>query len=196
VAFRRQAYPFDPEALIRDNVFIEMLRTNLTFRNYILGYYTDLRQEVSRKLYLGEFVSWTDSRANVDTYSYTEIAAGAAFGVNWTDSVFTEIGYRYAHGDSFFSLGTTELSPGGGGGGGGPGPGGPGFRGGSDPIYSGSFGSDVVKDRVDTHAVDFSAGIDWTPSLFSVISVTWQTIQGDVGTADSLSGTVGIGYRF
>lgn len=47
VAFRRQAYPFDPEALIRDNVFIEMLRTNLTFRNYILGYYNDLSQEVS-----------------------------------------------------------------------------------------------------------------------------------------------------
>ena len=93
---------------------------------YAFGARVDLRQELSRKLYLGEFVSWTDSRADVETYSYTEIAAGAAFGVNWTDAVFTEVGYRYAHGDSFMSLGTATLAPGGGGGsGGGGGPGGP-----------------------------------------------------------------------
>ena len=159
------------------------------------GARVDLRQELSRMAYLGEFVSWTDSRADVETYSYTEMAAGVAFGVNWTDAVFTEVGYRYAHGDSFVSLGTATLAPGGGAGSGG-GSGGPGYRGGTDPVYSAAFGSDVVKDRVDTHAVDLSAGIDWTPSLFTVISFTWQTMRGDVGTVDSQSGTVGIGYRF
>lgn len=158
---------------------------------YAFGARADLRQELSRKLYLGEFVSWTDSRADVDTYSYTEFSAGAAFGVSWTDSAFTEIAYRYARGDSFFSLGTATLVPGGGGGGGGSG-----FRGGTDPVYSAVFGSDVVKDRVDSHAVELSAGIDWTPSVFSVLGLTWQTIRGDVGTANSLSGTVGVGYRF
>jgi hypothetical protein len=156
------------------------------------GARVDLRQELSRRTYLGEFVSWTDSRADVETYSYTEIAAGVAFGVNWTDAVFTEVGYRYAHGDSFVSLGTATLAPGGGGGSGG----GPGYRGGTDPVYSPTFGSDVVKDRVDTHSVDLSAGIDWTPSLFTVASFTWQTMRGDVGTVDSRSGTVGVGYRF
>ncbi|MEW6720942.1 MAG: hypothetical protein AB1346_10880, partial [Thermodesulfobacteriota bacterium] len=65
-----------------------------------------------------------------------------------------------------------------------------------NPIFSATFGSDVVKDRVDAHAVDLSAGIDWTPSLFSVLSFTWQTIRGDIGTADGVSGTLGIGYRF
>jgi hypothetical protein len=123
------------------------------------------------------------------------MAAGAAFGVNWTDAVFTEAGYRYAHGDSFVSLGTATLAPGGGAGSGGGG-GGPGDRGGTNPVYSATFGSDVVKDRVDTHSVDLSAGIDWTPSLFTVINFTWQTMRGDVGTVDSQSGTVGIGYRF
>ncbi|MEW6719545.1 MAG: hypothetical protein AB1346_03755, partial [Thermodesulfobacteriota bacterium] len=89
---------------------------------FAFGARADLRQELSRKLYLGESVSWTDSRAQVETYSFTELAAGMAIGVNWTDAVFTEIGYRYARGDSFLSLGTTALAPGGGGGGiGGPG---------------------------------------------------------------------------
>ncbi len=158
---------------------------------YAFGARIDLRQELPRRLYLAESVSWTDSRADVETYSYTEFAAGAAIGVNWTDAFFTEIGYRYARGDSFFSLGTATLVPGGGGGGGGPG-----YRGGTDPVYSTVFGSDVVKDRVDSHAVELSAGIDWTPSVFSVLTLTWQTIRGDVGTADSFSGTAGIGYRF
>jgi hypothetical protein len=158
--------------------------------SYAFGARADLRQGLSRKLYLAESVSWTDSRADVETYSYTEFAAGAAFGVNWTDAAFTEIGYRYARGDSFLSLGTAALIPGGGGGGG------PGYRGGSHPVYSTVFGSDVVRDRVDSHAVELSAGIDWSPSLFGVLNLTWQTIRGDVGTADSFSGIAGIGYRF
>jgi hypothetical protein len=152
----------------------------------------DFRQELPHGSYLGESVSWTDSRADTETYSYTEFAAGAVFGVNWTDAAFTEIGYRYARGDSFLSLGTDTLAAGGGGGGSGT----PGYRGGSAPTYSAAFGSDVVRDRVDIHAVDVSAGVDWTPSLFTVVSFTWQTMRGDVGTADSRSGTVGLGYRF
>ena len=60
VAFRRQAHPFNPEALIKDNIFKEMLRTNLTFRNYILDYYTDLSLEVS------DFIEHIDTYLNED----------------------------------------------------------------------------------------------------------------------------------
>ncbi|MGB7630801.1 MAG: hypothetical protein WBM29_06910 [Candidatus Deferrimicrobium sp.] len=153
------------------------------------GARADLRQEFREKLYLGEFFSYIDSRANVDTYSYSEVAAGALFGVNWTSATFTEIGYRYSHGDSFLSVGTVSSSSGGGGGG-------PGFQGGSSPRFSSTFGNDVVKDLVGTHAVEISAGIDWTRALFSVANFAWQATRGDVGTASSLSGYAGIGYRF
>ena len=161
------------------------------------GARADLRQEFPEKLYLGEFFSYIDSRANVDTYSYREVATGALFGVNWTSATFTEIGYRYSHGDSFLSVGTISSTSGGGGGGGaGPGGGGSGYQGGTAPRFSSTFGNDVVKDLVDTHSVEISAGIDWTRSLFSVANFAWQATRGDVGTARSLSGYAGIGYRF
>lgn len=157
----------------------------------------DFRQEFRNDLYLAEYGAYADSRAKVATYSYSEIAAGAAFGVNWTRAVSTEMGYRYAHGDSFLSVGTVAASSGGGGGaGGGPGGGGFGFRGGTDPRYSATFGNEVVKDSVDTHCVDFSAEIDWTPALFSVVNYAYQVLRGDVGTAKSHSGFAGAGFRF
>ena len=46
VHFGREAYPFDAEALTRDTVFKEMVRTNEAFRAYILNYYIELEQEV------------------------------------------------------------------------------------------------------------------------------------------------------
>lgn len=151
------------------------------------GARADLRQEFLGKFYLGETFSYVDSRAREDTYSYNEVAAGALFGVNWTPATFTEIGYRYSRGDSFLSVGTVSSSSGGGG---------PGYRGGTDPRFSAAFGNEVVKDLVDTHSVEISAGIDWTRSLFSVASFSWQVARGDVGTARSRSGYAGIGYRF
>ncbi|OYV97620.1 MAG: hypothetical protein B7Z62_05625, partial [Deltaproteobacteria bacterium 37-65-8] len=80
--------------------------------------------------------------------------------------------------------------------GGGAGPGGPGFQGGTTPRFSSTFGNDVVKDTVGTNSVEISAGIDWTRSLFSVVNFAWQAMRGDVGTATSLSGYAGMGYRF
>ena len=157
--------------------------------SWAFGARADLRQEFPEKLYLGEFLSYTDSRANADTYSYSEVATGALFGVNWTSATFTEIGYRYSHGDSFLSVGTDASSSGGGGGG-------PGFQGGTARRFSSTFGNDVVKDLVDTHSVEISAGIDWTRSVFSVASFAWQATRGDVGTARSMSGYAGVGYRF
>ena len=165
--------------------------------SWAFGARADLRQEFMEKLYLGEFFSYIDSRAHVDTYSYREVATGALFGVNWTSSTFTEIGYRYSHGDSFLSVGTiSSSSVGSAGGGAGSGGGGPGFQGGTAPRFSSTFGNDVVKDLVDTHSVEISAGIDWTRSLFSVANFAWQATRGDVGTARSRSGYAGIGYRF
>lgn len=144
----------------------------------------DLSQKFQNGAYLGEYYVYTDSRANEDVYSYRENAAGAYVGMRWTPRVFTEAGYEFSRGDSFFSVRTTAVPPTGGG----PGRG---MRG-----YSPAFDAEVFKETVNAHAFSATAGVDWTRSWFSTVAYTYKTWDGEGETVNSSSGFAGIGYRF
>jgi hypothetical protein len=142
-----------------------------------------LRQQIGKDVYMGEYYIYQDSRANVDTYSFTENAIGAFLGVNWTRAFFTEIGYEFSRGDSFRTISTTSTT------------GSPAGRG-KNRGYSTTFQKDIFREQVDRQAIGLSAGIDWTKSLFSHVVYTFTTTRGDSGTSTSHAGFVGIGYRF
>ncbi len=143
------------------------------------------RQRLPSDFYLGEYYAYTDSRANADTFSFTEHALGAFLGRNWTRTFYTELGYEFSRGDSFRSVGTSPLPPGGTGG-----------FGGMQPMFSTAFGTEVVRERVNRHDVGVTAGIDWTKTVFSVASYTFTDRLGDLGSSSSHSGFLGVGYRF
>lgn len=143
-----------------------------------------LSQKFGNGFYLGEYYVYTDSRAEEDVYSYTENTLGIYLGMRWTQEAFTEAGYEFSRGDSFFSTKVTEPQVNGNGSG----------RGGRR--YSSAFGADVFREMVDLHALSVSAGIDWTRSWFSTVNYTYRTWDGDSGSADDHSGYAGIGYRF
>jgi hypothetical protein len=143
-----------------------------------------LRQPVGKKVYLGEYYLFTDSRANEEVYSYTENALGIYLGVNWTRSFFSEAGYEYSHGDSFQTLGTTSTTATGGNG-----------RG-QQRRYSSTFGTVVFKEKVDRHSVGLTAGIELLPSLFSNFSYLYSTMKGDLGTSIDHTAFIGLSYAF
>ncbi len=147
----------------------------------------ELRERLGEKAYLAEHYAYRDSRATSDIFSYKEHAVGALLGVNWTPVLSSEIGYEFSRGDSFLSVGTSTATSGGTGG----------FGGGMDGgMFSSAFGSDVVKERVDRHAIGASIGYQWTRSIFSVAGYTVTVLRGDVGSATSNAGFAGVGYRF
>ena len=155
---------------------------------WAFGGRVDFSQKFVNGIYLGEYYVYTDSRANEDVYSYTENVLGLYLGMRWTPKIFTEAGYEFSRGDSFFS--TKVPAPPVGGGGPGMGPEGGGRR------YSSTFDAVVYKETVDGHAFSVSAGIDWTQAWYSTANYTYRTRNGDSGSADDSSGYVGIGYRF
>jgi hypothetical protein len=138
------------------------------------------RQRLPSDFYLGEYYAYTNSRANADTFSFTEHALGAFLGRNWTRTFSTVIGYEFSRGDSFRSV------PGGTGG----------FGGGMHSMFSSAFGTEVVRERVNRHAIGVSAGIDWTKSVFSAAGYTFTNRRGDLGSSGSHAGFLGVGYRF
>ena len=140
-----------------------------------------LKQQIRNNLYTGQYYIYKDSRANADTYSFTENVFGLFLGVNWTRALFTEFGYEFSRGDSYRTISTTSTAVSG--------------RG-MHRRYSTTFGSDVIREDVDQHAFGINAGIDWTKSLFSHLSYTYTTIKGDLGISTSHAGFIGIGYRF
>lgn len=143
------------------------------------------RQRLPSDFYLGEYYAYTDSRANADTFSITEHALGAFLGRNWTSTFSTEIGYEFSRGDSFRSV---EASP--------SIPGGTGGFGGEHHMFSSAFGTEVVRERVDRHAIGVSAAIDWSKSIFSAAGYTFTNRRGDLGSSGSHAGFLGVGYRF
>jgi hypothetical protein len=160
-----------------------------------------MQQKITTDIYTGQYYVYRDSRADADTYSFTEHVVGVFFGINWTEAFFTEADYEFSRGDSFRTVGgvsQTAASSGlsgkekGLGNSNGPGHSG----GGKDPIHSEAFGTDVIREDVDRHAIGMSAGIDWNKSLSSRIGYTFITTQGDLGTSRSHAGFLDIGYRF
>jgi hypothetical protein len=148
------------------------------------GAKVSLKQPIAKKVYLGEYYVYTDSRANEDVYSYTENALGIYLGVNWTRAFFSEIGYEFSRGDSFRSIPgtTTTVSSG---------------RGrGKQQKFSSTFGNEVFKEKVDRNSFGATAGIELAPSLYSNFSYTYSTLKGDLGTSIDHAGFISLSYYF
>ncbi len=145
------------------------------------GGQVSMRQQISNDLYVGQYYIYRDSRADVETYSYTEHVIGVFMGVNWTKAFFSEVGYEFSRGDSFRTVSTTSTTSSGKG---------------KHLTYSEAFGTDVIREEVDQNAIGVSAGIDWDKSLFSYIAYTHTTTKGDLGSSTSHAWSLGIGYRF
>lgn len=146
----------------------------------------NLNQQWGRDVYTGEYYLFTDSHAEADTYSFTEHAFGAFVGVNWTPWSFGEIAYEFAHGDAFRAVGTeaeTRSAEGSG-------------RRRARRRLSKAFGADVIRESVDRHAIGADVGFDLTASVFLLVSYTYSTAKGDLGTSSSHAGSIGIGYEF
>jgi hypothetical protein len=150
------------------------------------GAKVNLNQQWGRDLYTGEYYVFSDSRAEADTYSFTEHALGVFVGRNWTPWSFGEIGYEFAHGDSFRAVDTEiETSSGQGAG-----------RHRTRRRYSQAFGTDVIRESVDQHTIGADQGFDLTASLFLLASYSFTTARGDLGTSTCHSGFIGLGYAF
>jgi hypothetical protein len=145
----------------------------------------ELRERLGEKAWLAEHYAYRDSRATSDIFSYREHAVGALLGVKWTPALSSEIGYEFSRGDSFLSVGTSTS-------GGTGGPGGGMMQG----SFSSAFGSDVVKERVDHHAIGATIGYEWTRSVFSAAGYTVTVLRGDVGSSISNAAFAGVGVRF
>ncbi|MFA5323234.1 MAG: hypothetical protein WC373_11230, partial [Smithella sp.] len=142
----------------------------------------NLRQPLNKYLYIGEYYVYTDSRAQTDVYSYTEHALGISLGINWTNTLFTEIAYEHSWGDSFITLESSDSVPTDG-------------RG-KQHNYSSVFKTEVYRDSVTRHSVGFTIGLELFPSMISSLSYTYSSMTGDIGTSDNHTVLVGIGYLF
>jgi hypothetical protein len=152
-----------------------------------LGGKISLNQPISKHFYAGEYYVYRDSQAEEDVYSYTENALGAFLGVKWAKTFFSEVGYEYSHGDSFRSVSSPGTGPNGGNG---QGPGNGQGR------YSSTFGTNVVKEKVDRHSFGITAGVDLAKSIFTQISYVYTIVKGDLGNSTDQQGSIGLGYRF
>jgi len=148
------------------------------------GVHMALRHQLRRDMYIGEYYLYTDNRAEVETFSYTEHAVGIFSGFAWTSAVSTEIKYEFSRGDSFRSLG--------------PGTSGSaaGQPGGTHHRFSDAFGAEIARELVTRHAIGLNIGILLGKSLFSRAGYTFTNIDGDLGTSTSHAGYFGVGYRF
>jgi len=149
------------------------------------GVRATLSQRWNSQIYTGQYYSYTNSNANEDVYSYYENAFGVLAGVNWTPAFFTEIGYEYAHGDSFVTTKSpiTAASL-------------PGRGRGYSYGYSPAFNALVIKETVDRHSYGINAGYDFTKALFAISGYTYTRENGDLGSLDNHSVFMGLGYRF
>ncbi len=145
------------------------------------GGQVSMTQQIGKDFYTGQYYIYKDSRADVETYSYTEHVIGVFLGVNFTDAFFSEIGYEFSRGDTFRTVSTTSTTVSG--------------RG-KHLRYSEAFGTNVIREEVDQNTIGVSAGIDWNKSLFSYTAYTYTTINGDLGSSTSHAGSLSIGYRF
>ncbi|HQP30071.1 MAG TPA: hypothetical protein PLB81_01995 [Deltaproteobacteria bacterium] len=153
---------------------------------WALGAAMNLEQQWSPFWYSGEYYAYTDSRARDEVYAFTEHSVGIFVGQNWTGSLFSEIGYEYASGESFQTIPTetiTTVSVA---------SRGRGYRRGG---YSTTFGADVVRDDVTrytgTLTIGYAAG-SFTPYL----GYRYSRGRGDLGTTNTHEASAGLRYMF
>jgi len=171
-----------------------------------------IKQLWGTRYYTGEYFTYTDSRADVEIFSYKDKAAGVYVGVNWTDAFWSEIGYEFSKGDSFRAVEeiiTTEIVAGqiftsqagnggqGGNGQGGAGQGGTGQYGtGNSPRYSEAYNEYIISEPVDRQIIGINMGYQFTRHVFSFINYAHVKYKGDAGDSVSHTGVIGIGYSF
>jgi len=161
------------------------------------GMRATLTQKWHPRFYSGEYYNYTDSNADEDVYSYCENAVGVFAGVNWTQAFFTEIGYEYAHGDSFVSTNHTPRKESRSGHGQGQGQGtGQGKGRGNRNGFSSAFNELVIKDTVDRNSYGINAGYSFSKSLLGTLEYTYSRENGSVGSVDNHSAVIGLEYRF
>lgn len=151
-----------------------------------------MRQQIKRDVYTGQYYLYRDSRADVETYSFTEHVFGVFLGVNWTEAFFTEAYYEFSRGDSFrtdSTISTTSAILSGN-------IHGPGHSEEREMTYSETFGSDMIREEVDQHAIGVNVCIDWNRSLSSHIGYTFATTDGELGTSTAHAGFLDISYQF
>ncbi len=171
------------------------------------------KQLWGRRYYSGEYFVYTDSRADVDIYSYREKAAGAYAGVNWTDAFWSEISLEFSRGDSFRAVeeiittgvvtGQIFTSQAGGGGQGGNGQAGEGGQGGAgqygtgnSPRYSEAYNEYIINEPVDRQTIGVNMGYQFNRHLSLFVNYSHIAYNGDAGDSESHASTIGIGYNF
>jgi len=173
------------------------------------GLRATLSQKWQTRFYTGQFYNYTDSNADEDVYSYSENAVGVFVGVNWTPKFFTEIGYEYAHGDSFVSFRDSPKKGSGSGQGQGQGQGqgpgqsqgqrqgqGQGQGQGQSYGFPSAFNALVIKDTVDRNSFGINAGYRLNQSLVAVFEYTYMNESGSIGSVDNHSAFIGLECRF
>ncbi|MBI5016190.1 MAG: hypothetical protein HZB55_11990 [Deltaproteobacteria bacterium] len=152
-----------------------------------------LQQQVGPKLYLGEHYTYTDSTARNAVFSYREHALGAYAVYRWTPPLWTELGYRFARGDSFrttdaaAATGAARSAP----------AQGMGMGMGMGEHHSfGGINQDVFKETVTTHEGTATAGYAWTENLTTFLGYTLTQSTGSLGTSRSHLGFAGVTLRF
>jgi len=153
------------------------------------GLRATLTQKWQTRFYTGQFYNYTDSNADEDVYSYSENAIGVFVGVNWTPKFFTEIGYEYAHGDSFVSFQDSPKKGSGSGQGQGQGQG-------QSYGFPSAFNALVIKDTVDRNSFGINAGYRLNQSLVAVFEYTYMNESGSIGSVDNHSAFIGLECRF
>lgn len=166
-----------------------------------------IKQLPGEKFYTGEYLIYTDSRANVDIYSYKEKTAGVYAGINWTDAFWSEIGYDFSRGDSFRAIGgltATQVDTTGqdstnqsGMGQNGLGQAGKGQYGNSGTIrYSQAYNEYIINEPVDRQTIGINMGCQFTRHIYTFINYAYIICKGDAGTSKSHTATIGLGYNF
>jgi len=141
----------------------------------------NINQAWNQAYYTGEYIFYTDSRADIEIYSYKEKTAGIFAGVNWTDAFWSEIGYEFSRGDSFRAVGevlTTRIGKG------------------KSRRYSQAYHEYIISEPVGRHTISVNMGCQFTSHIFSFINYAYSSYKGDAGTSESHTGDVGIGYQF
>jgi len=159
------------------------------------GLRATLTQKWQTRFYTGQFYNYTDSNADEDVYSYSENAIGVFVGVNWTPKFFTEIGYEYAHGDSFVSFQDSPKKGSGSGQGQSQGQG-QGQGQGQSYGFPSAFNALVIKDTVDRNSFGINAGYRLNQSLVAVFEYTYMNESGSIGSVDNHSAFIGLECRF
>jgi len=163
-----------------------------------------MKQLLSSKYYLGEYLVYTDSSARVDIYSYKEKTAGIYAGANWTGAFWSEAGYEYSRGDSFLAVGDVVTTVTGSildntnqAGQNGAGQAGRGQYGNGGSIrYSQTYNEYILNEPVNRGTLGINMGYRFSRRVFSFLNYAYTTIEGDTGTSRSHSGTIGLGFNF